>query len=310
MPATLPTSTEPSADPDATVRAALDAATEQGRICALAARGQRDLQTLVAEHPDLFPNPPVDPAMLGAVAMSTAFIAPWCTAAELRVANRASLWVTAEDWQVERGASAAAVDAIVTRCLAVADGSPPADGDQLGHLLARIRADLDAVAAFADHRERWREEVRRMLAADAREWRWRSDPGGPPTVEEYLDNADGFGATFVNVSHWIATGDAGTLARLDELTTASRQVQQIVRLVNDLASHDRDRATGDLNVLALGPNQADVRRLIGERLARCQRVLADLAGVCPRQAAYLSREIGFTTGFYRMTDFWGDGAGR
>ncbi|GGM05418.1 MULTISPECIES: terpene synthase family protein [Micromonospora] len=292
----------------ATVDAELDSAAEHGRICALASRGQRDLQQVVAAHPGLFPDPPVDPAMLGALAMSTAFIAPWCTAEQLRTANHTSLWVTAEDWRIDRLASSATeVAGIVADCVAVAEGGTPRADDLLGGFLARIRDDLARTGTFAELRPRWRDEVHRMLTADAREWRWRLDPDTPPpTAEEYLANADNYGATFVNVSHWLATGDADTLAHLDELTAASRQVQEIIRLVNDLASYDRDVKAGDLNILTLGLDRDEVRRWTGDRLARCRNTLAEVARSCPQQAAYLSREIGFTTGFYRMTDFWGD----
>ncbi|MER7167226.1 terpene synthase family protein [Micromonospora sp. NPDC000207] len=283
----------------------LDSAAEHARICALASRGQRDLQNVAAAYPAILPDPPVDPSMLGAVAMSTAFIAPWCTAAQLRTANRTSLWITAEDWEIDyRATSATEVADVVARCTAVAEGAAPDDGDQLGLFLARIRDDLATVDAFAARHPLWSEEVRRVLAADAREWHWKAD-GVRPTVEDYLANSDGFGATFVNVSHWLATGDPDTLAHLDELIRASRQAQEIIRLVNDLASHERDARSGDLNILSLGLDTDDVRKLTAERMTDCRALLAELSRRCPRQAVYLAREIGYTSGFYRQTDFWG-----
>ncbi|TDB73107.1 terpene synthase family protein [Micromonospora sp. KC721] len=286
------------------------AASEQGRICALAARGHRDLQQRVAAYPRLFPDPPVDGAMLGALAMSTAFIAPWCTAEQLRIANRASLWVTAEDWQIDFSATSwEAVESTVSSCLAVADGGTPADDDDLGRFLAEIRDELATRPAFAALRSAWREEVRRMLTADAREWRWRSARtlGGwsPPTLAEYLDNADNYGASFVNVSHWIATSEPDVLAHLPELTAASREAQQAIRLVNDLASYERDVRSGDLNALMLGVDREKMTRHIADQLDRCRKSLEDLAGSCPQEALYLAREIGFTSGFYHGTDFWG-----
>jgi signal transduction histidine kinase len=289
---------------------ALAAATEQGRICALAARGQRDLQQRVAVYPRLFPNPPVDDAMLSALALSTAFIAPWCTAQQLRIANRASLWVTAEDWQIDNVATSLdEVTSTISTCLAVADGATPAADDELGQFLAEIRDELATVAAFAETQPLWREEVRRMLTADAREWRWRAartaDEAQLPTFAEYLGNADNYGATFVNVSHWIATGDAQTVNLLPELIAASREVQQILRLVNDLASYERDVKSGDLNALLLGVDRDEIARQVTARIAGCRDLLDTLAGTCPQQATYLGREIGFTTGFYHGTDFWG-----
>ncbi len=55
----------------------MSAAAEQGRICALAAKGQRDLAGVAASHPDLFPGRPFDAALFSTVAMTVAFSAPW-----------------------------------------------------------------------------------------------------------------------------------------------------------------------------------------------------------------------------------------
>ncbi|MFD0782437.1 terpene synthase family protein [Micromonospora azadirachtae] len=296
--------------PPHVVRDGLSDALEQGRISSLAARGQRDLQNQVAAYPGLFPNPPVDDAMLSALALSTAFIAPWCTADQLRVANRASLWVTAEDWRIDNAATSLdEVEATVSACLKAADGDTPETGDQLAQFLAEIRDELATTASFAAVQSLWRDEVRRMLTADTREWRWRAaraaDDRQLPTFAEYLANADNYGATFVNVSHWIATGSEDTLNHLPELIAASREVQQILRLVNDLASYDRDLKSGDLNGLMLGVDRAAIERQVTDRISQCQDLLDGLEPLCPTQARYLAREIGFTTGFYHGTDFWG-----
>ncbi|MEU7650710.1 terpene synthase family protein [Micromonospora taraxaci] len=296
--------------PTHTVADGLAAAAEEGRICVLAARGHRDLQQCASMYPTLFPSPPVDGAMLGALALSTAFIAPWCTAEQLRIANRASLWVTAEDWMVDSVATSLdSVTAIASACIAVADGATPAAGDALGQFLAEIRDELAAVPAFADAQPLWRDEVDKMLTAEVLEWQWRAaraaDERQLPTFVEYLDNADNYGASFVNVSHWLATADQETLSHLPELTAASREVQKILRLVNDMASYERDLKTGDLNALMLGVDRDEINRNITERIDMCRTLLQELEGTCAQEARYLAREIGFTTGFYRGTDYWG-----
>ncbi|WP_038841926.1 terpene synthase family protein [Salinispora arenicola] len=280
-------------------------ASEQGRICALAARGQRDLRQCVRAYPSLFPNPPVDDTMLSALALSTAFIAPWCSAEQLRVANRASLWVTAEDWQVDRVATSDdAVRSIVSACQAVADGAAPDVDCALGQLLAEIRDELATGAGFTEWQPVWREEVHRMLTADIREWEWRHS-ARPPSFAEYLDNADNYGASFVNVSHWIVTGDAQTRSHLPELIAASREVQRILRLSNDLASYERDIRSGDLNALLL-VDREEVSRQLRDGIRACRDHLHTLEVTCPREALYLAREAGFTTGFYHGADYWGD----
>lgn len=296
--------------PPDTLAATLEHTAEQGRICAVAARGQRDLQDRVAAYPALFPDPPVDATMLSALALSTAFIAPWCTAADLRTANRASLWVTAEDWRIDSEiTSLEEATATVDACLAVAAGSAPADGDELTQFLADIRDDLATTPLFPRLSHLWQDELRRMLHAELREWRWRTDRNTSaadlPSASSYLANAAGYGATWVNVSHWIATSAVETEEQLATLATASHEVDKVLRLVNDLASYDRDVKAGDLNILMLGVDQHEVRQQAVELADRCQRLLDPLAEASPQQVMYLRRVLGFTAGFYHGTDFWG-----
>jgi hypothetical protein len=293
-----------------TLTAALEHAAEQGRICAVAARGQRDLQHQVATYPGLFPDPPVDATMLSALALSTAFIAPWCGAAELRTANRTSLWVTAEDWRIDSQiTSLADATATATACLAVAAGEAPAEGDELTRFLADIRDDLATSPLFTRVGHLWQEELRRMLDAEVREWQWRADRNrnvaALPSPGDYLANAAGYGATWVNVSHWIATGAVETEAELAALVTASQAVEKVLRLVNDLASYDRDVKAGDLNILMLGIDEQLVRRQAADLTDQCHQLLDPLTDISPQQVTYLRRVLGFTTGFYHGTDFWG-----
>ncbi len=287
-------------------------AAEQGRICSVAAKGQRDLQARVAAYPSLFPDPPVDAAMLSALALSTAFIAPWCSAADLRTANRASLWVTAEDWHIDSVATTAeAATATVTACLSVAAGEAPDAHDHLGRFLADIRDDLAAAPSFDRLQHLWQKELHRMLDAELREWQWRAarsaDPTDLPTPDDYLDNAAGYGATWVNVSHWIATGAVDSEQQLAMLINASLEVEKVLRLVNDLASYGRDRSVGDLNIQMLGVAEHEVRQQVADRIRRCRTLLDSVEGTCPQEAVYLRRELGFTTAFYGETDFWGSG---
>ncbi|MFF5234856.1 terpene synthase family protein [Dactylosporangium sp. NPDC000521] len=281
---------------------------EHGRICALAAAGQRDLQERAAAHHELFAAKPFDPTLFSAVAHATAFGAPWCTVEQLRVANRASLWVFAADWLIDSQATSRdEVASIVADCRAVADGAVPTAASPLGRFLGEIRDALAAAPSFRTGRQRWREEVERMLAAMAQEWEWKSALAGGtagPTFDEYLDNADNTGLSFVNVSHWLFTGDRSCLEQLGELTMAGREAQRVLRLVNDLATHERDAVWGDLNALML-TDHADVSRRITMLVERCHDLLRPLEPTCPQQAVYLARQIGFTSGFYQVTDFWG-----
>jgi hypothetical protein len=292
------------------VAAELTAAVELGRIVALAAGGQRDLQACATAYPDLFPSQPFDGTVFGAVSQSTAFGAPWCTPEQLRIANRTALWIFALDWRIDHlSRSRAEVDEIVRRCLAVADGVAPGADDPLGRFLAEIRDELAATPAFGRWSTAWRAELVRMLTAMARERQWTFDRDAgvddwKPSIDGYLANADNFGSSFVNVSHWIAMGEPETLARLPDLTTAGRVVQRILRLVNDLATHARDVQWGDLNALML-VDGLEVSGHIANLVEECRRLLRPLSRDCPREARYLARQIGFSTGFYQLADFWG-----
>ncbi|MER7420810.1 terpene synthase family protein [Micromonospora peucetia] len=286
-------------------------AQEQGRICGLAVRGQRDLQSSAAAHPELFPADPFDTMLFANISLAIAFGAPWCTAEQLRAANRTVLWGFALDWLIDhRARSGDEVDGLVARCLAVADGEPPAADDHLGAYLAELQGELATSPAFAAHRPLWRDRLAATVRAMAREWEWKAarrpaDRTSLPSLDAYLDNADNHACTIVNVAHWIYTGDDATLARLDELVAVSDQVQRALRLVNDLGTYERDLRWGDLNALLLVEDRAEVEQRLAALVDTCRRMLVPLRSTCPREADYLARQVGFSSGFYQLADFWG-----
>ncbi|MBX6384487.1 MAG: hypothetical protein IRZ07_16195 [Microbispora sp.] len=171
--------------------------------------------------------------------------------------------------------------------------------------LTDLRDELAAAPAFAALRHVWLDRLGRTLRGMAQEWRWKEE-GAPVSLDEYLDGADGCGSSFVNVSHWIATGDSWTLGHLDELMTVSDEVQRYLRLLNDLATLERERAQGDANALAFGAGAAEVTARMNEIRGRCLTLLGPVRAHSPRAAAYLERQIGFNTGFYGLVDYWGE----
>ncbi|MGH3388955.1 MAG: terpene synthase family protein [Actinomadura sp.] len=287
----------------------LQDATRQGRIVALTVACQRDLNRCADDYPDLFAAKPFDSTLFGAVASANTFGAPWATAEGLRIANRTALWIFGVDWLIDHVAtSEAAVEDIVRRCLAVADGGPPDTGDDLTRFLADIRDTLAAVTAFSTLRSEWQAELQRMLIAMAREWKWKSNRsagGAAPNFEEYLDNADNFGSSWVNVSHWIFTGDQSTFDHFEQLRFTGREVQRVLRLLNDLATYERDVDWGDMNALMLDVDRDGVTARIADLIDCCLGLIRSLEGSCPQQAAYLERQIGYSAGFYAAADYWG-----
>ncbi|TDC92248.1 terpene synthase [Actinomadura sp. 7K507] len=288
----------------------LSSAIEHGKISALAVDCQRDLQPCAERHAALFPGGPFDPRLLSGVTLANAFGSPWASATELSIACRASLWVFAADWLADYEAKAREdIDALTDACLAVADGSEPSPAIPLAQFLAEIRDTLAISPAFTGLRPRWRTQLKRYFAAMTREWEWHdalTRQGRKPTFGEYIDNADNFGSSFVNVSHWIHTCTPDALEHIDALWAASGTVQRVLRLLNDLATVQRDIAWGDLNPLVLGVDKAEVTEHIDLLVAECLAELAPLRAKCPKEATYLERQIGFSTGFYGRTDYWGE----
>lgn len=277
-----------------------------GRICAVAGQGQRDLAGCVERYPDLFGARPFDPGLLSTLSMAAAFSGPWFSADQLRMANRMALWCFALDWLVDHEAkSRDEAAAVADRCRAVAAGAAPEPGDELAAFLAALRDELSAAPAFASLGEVWRDELDRMLAAMVREWEWKSDPAARPTLAGYLDNADNLGFSFVVTAHWIHSGAACEPADLPALRAAAAAVQRAIRLLNDLATYERDLAWGDLNALLLGADRAQVAERTAEMVAAAGAAVDPLRADYPRVAGYLHRQMEFCMGFYGVTDFWG-----
>jgi hypothetical protein len=287
-------------------------AVESGRVCAVVGKAQRDLHKCAAAYPELFPANPFDPALYSTITLANAFCGPWLEADDLRTAVRATLWAFALDWQVDYIArSREEVADIVRRCAAVADGTAPDPGDPLARMLADIVADLAAAPAYAALQPVWRHEFQLMLDAMAREWVWQAsreagDIAALPTFEEYLRNADNICFSFVFVSHWVRTSEPPPVAAVPEVLAAGRKVQEVIRLLNDLGTYDRDVTWGDLNPLMLGATRDDVVARIGVLVEEARVLLDPVRGPQPRLAVFLDRYMGFNKGFYGLTDYWGD----
>jgi hypothetical protein len=146
-----------------------------------------------------------------------------------------------------------------------------------------------------------------MITCMRREWRWSH--GGPrPTVGEYLEIADNLGLSFVFVSHLVFTGEVftGLTPGIGRLVAVGKAAQRVIRLVNDLATIDRDLATGDLNVLRLGLSRRAVRGHLRELLAECRERCDGLRATHPYPVTYVERQVEFNLGFHPVVDYWGD----
>lgn len=288
-----------------------DMAAEQGKVCALAMDCLRDLQDCASEYPGLFSAKPFGPTVFSGVALANAFGSPESTADRIRIAARTALWAFAADWLVDYTATSRdEIDALVSGCEAVGDGATPDRDVPLQCLLASLRDELAGRPGWTELYPVWRDHLQWYLLANAREWDWKTahaagDTAALPTFDEYLANADNFGSSFVNVSHWIHNGAVRTAAELARPAAVSAEVQRALRLLNDLATYERDLAWGDLNSLMLRVTRDDVTRRIGKLVEDCHTMLEPLAAAFPDEAVYLRRQIGYSAGYYGMTDYWG-----
>jgi signal transduction histidine kinase len=280
-------------------------ASESGRTCAVAGQIQRDVTHQAAAYGDLFDAKPFDAAMFGTLAMAIAFSAPWLDSAGLRIASRTTIWTLGLDWRIDYLArSAEEIDDMTGACLAVAAGADPATGDGLTAFLADVRDELATVEGFGSLRTAWLDELHRLLRAHADEWNWRHG-NRLPTLAEYLANADNIAFAFVFLSHLAYTCDPPSPDELAELREAGREVQRVIRLLNDFASYERDRAWGDLNALMLDVSRDQVERALATHSEAAAGRIAQVRRRYPEVAAYLERQMGFCTGFYGVSDFWG-----
>ncbi|MEV8634568.1 terpene synthase family protein [Streptosporangium sp. NPDC051023] len=280
-------------------------AAECGTICAVAGQAQRDMRGWAEAYPGLFSAKPFDAALYSTLSLAMAFSGPWFTAERLRMANKVCLWAFGLDWLVDYVAtSPQEVEDIARRCLDVAGGAPPRDGDDLTLMLAAIRDELTASPAYPVLGPIWHEELRQMLEAMLKEARWKGAKV-TPGFEEYLGNADNLGFSFAFAAHWLYTSGPVVTADPGAVAEASRAVQRVLRLLNDLGTYERDLLWGDLNALLLGLERAEVERHIAGLAATSRELIAPLRVENPELAGYLERQMDFCAGFYQVADYWG-----
>jgi hypothetical protein len=284
---------------------------ETGATCAVATIVARDRLGRAAAYPQLYPAKGFDPAFYSSIALANTFCAPWLPADRLRMASRITMWIFAVDRLMDIVAtSQGEIDDVMLRCAAIVDGADPQPDDALATYLAEIRDELATSPAWPHLHHVWREELHRMLASMARDWAWQSarDSGAGeqlPSLDSYLDQAE-FGFSAVFVSHWIANTDEHADRDVAALLEAGRQVQRVIRILNDYGTYRRDVNLGDVSVLLLGVPRADVDRKLASLIEHCHRLLEPLKKRRLPLALYLERMIAFNTGFYALADYWGE----
>jgi len=256
-------------------------------------------------YPTLYAAKAFDDTLFNTLALATAFSGPWLDRGQQRMANQVALWCFGLDWLVDYVASSEEeAEAVAARCLAVASGETEAH-DDLTAFLAAIRDELAATPSFTTLGPMWRDELGRMLEAMVREHQWKADGARRPSLKEYLRNADNLGFSFVFAAHWIHTGGTPSAVDIDVVRMASWAVQRVIRLLNDLATYQRDLQWGDLNALLLGTDRTEVEREVEHLADDARRRISQVRRGHPALADYLERQMEFCGGFYGVSDFWG-----
>nr|WP_240972536.1 terpene synthase family protein [Nonomuraea sp. FMUSA5-5] len=237
----------------------------------------------------------------------------------------------------EEATSREQVSGLIAACLTAAGGPPPvadeaSDGASdgapdgavpgasdaaafLAELHAELRAELGATPEpgaapreqAAELEAAWREELARMLGAMAREWDWRR-AARLPGAAQYLANADSCGAYFVALTLWISTGQVRDPRELERLRPAGEAVQRYLRLLNDVATRNREARSGDLNAFTLGLGPDEVNERMTALAAQASELIEPLRQEHPRAASYLDWQIHYSAGFYELADFWAEAA--
>ncbi|WP_327092425.1 terpene synthase family protein [Nonomuraea sp. NBC_01738] len=282
-------------------KAELDEAVRTGRSCAVAVSCARALTEHARSYPRLFPPALFDTGLFTSIGLVSAFGSPHAGADELIVVSRAALLVFALDHHFDL-AEAGQVHDLVETCLAAADGAPP--GNAAAELVTDLRTQLASRASLTHLHTLWREQLHRFLQAQLHSWGWRTEGRLPGTLPAYMAIADGCGSALVNLSHWIATADSAALAVLEHLQQAGAEVQNYLRLLNDLATATRE-ADRDINALALGFPLEQITHAMDAHAARALELICAVDDQAPREALYLRRQLAFNTGFYQGADYWG-----
>ncbi|MBO3746776.1 hypothetical protein J5X84_11925 [Streptosporangiaceae bacterium NEAU-GS5] len=279
-----------------------------GQVSATAGRSARQMARWAAAYPRLFSAAPFDGTLHATLAMAAAFSGPWLSAEQLGMANKMCLWAFGADWLIDTVATGPAqVDELVAGCLAVTRGAEPPSGDDLLRFLADIRDELAGSAAFSVLGPLWHDHLARMLSAMAVEARWKH-AAAAPSPADYLANADNLGFCAVFFAHLLHLESARSTvgaAELPAVEAAAQAVQRVIRVINDLGTHGRDQAWGDLNLLLVGVSAEEAENHLAALVRQAGDLIARLPAARRDWAAYLDRQMRFCAGFYAHADFWG-----
>ncbi|MEV6235674.1 terpene synthase family protein [Lentzea sp. NPDC051838] len=244
----------------------------------------------------------------GPTCMTMALAAPWAPAADLDVVCRQALLLWAVDDELEAVADEARFRARLAEFTSAISGEPYRP-DPLNDALAELRADLVARPLFGELGQWWTDTMIDGWVAGFDEWRISREmaAGAPaPGYEDYLKiGTRSILKTPMQLAMLMVTEQASLHSHRNRLNAAIDEANIAVRLVNDYASYERERRSGDLNVMMLGLTEDQVRQEIHASVDRFREHLGPLlAEPNPLRAAVtLWRYLQTPVSFYLRIDY-------
>lgn len=261
-----------------------------------------DVRSWAAAHLPDHENLPLFGAAFGA-----SVVGPWATPNQLRLPARMVAWAYAFDDHVERKVTdREELNELVDRCLAVVHTGQPDTGTPLLSSLSAWQQELARLPAYPPLESLWKAKFTSCLRGHHYDWTagWARERGIAPDVEEYLAHADSISLWLVNLPRWVAYGGDELPAHLDTLVPAVDDLSVAVRLANDLATIDRERAEPGQNNILMCPGVSPdwVRSEITDRLASVRRRLDPLIAENYLPAIGIIRLSEWSMGIYNGTD--------
>ncbi|MFE8912137.1 terpene synthase family protein [Streptomyces globisporus] len=289
---------------------ALPSAAQCVPVTVLALKVLADLRSWAAEHPQVLGATPIE-----ALAISTAAISPWRGAGELRLSARMYVWAYALDDHVEQNVrSLDELDDLFGRCEAVVRGGGRDDSHPLLASLSGWQSELERAPHYPKLAGLWGDRFAEALRGERYDWTAglaRDRGEGPSDPQEYLTYAASSNAWITHFPRWATSDRDDLVENLPLLDSALETIEVAVRLSNDLATFERERAEpGQNNILMYDTSPAWVQDELDRRSREAREQLdpSATAGFAP--AAELLRLLDWSVTFYSGADFRGWGSDR
>ncbi|MGW1072137.1 terpene synthase family protein [Streptomyces sp. NPDC002537] len=269
--------------------------------------------------------PPVRTTLIPGVSLVTAATARDAGDHERLLAAQICLWTFAVDDLFDEGRLT--FEELQQRChawqiLARHDHLGPPDDTPLSAVLLGIVRELRRYPLFPALRAVWAEALTEVLTGMLREHRWRDrhrSTGTLPSLRAYRVN--GMRSIGGPICLWTVIamlGDPSVPHRLGPLRRLERAACLAIRLANDLRTHEREAAQGDINAVtlhyaaarrtgqghdrALSTARANVLREMRAELDRCAALRPLVATATGAPEALLTETALFACSFYAVQD--------